>query len=132
MKKWLYRYKFKYLRCFLLLKIKWLLEFCFIWFFDLIFIGGGGGCFYIVVEFILFKNDICVFELLVGKEILKVVKKDDLNIEKDIVIKIGRIMGKIKGCFMDDSFIVKVDRLFLLRGYFVFFNCYVIEDIFDD
>lgn len=52
--------------------------------------------------------------------------------EKDIVIKIGRIMGIIKGCFMDDSFIVKVDRLFLLRGYFVFFNCYVIEDYIDD
>ncbi|XP_065938350.1 uncharacterized protein [Magallana gigas] len=67
-----------------------------------------------------------------GKETLKVAKKDDLNIEKDIVTKTGRTTGKTNGYLMDDSLTVKVDRSFLSRGYFAFFNCYAIEDIPDD
>lgn len=82
--------------------------------------------------FILLKNYTCVSELLAGKETLKVAKEDDLIIEKDIVTKTGRTTGTTYGYLMDDSLTVKVDRSFLSRGYFAFFNCYAIEDIPDD
>lgn len=81
--------------------------------------------------FILLKNDTCVSELLAGKETLKVAKEEDLIMEKDIVTKTGRTTGTTKGYLMDDSLTVKVDRSFLSRGYFAFFNCYAIEDIPD-
>lgn len=45
------------------------------------------------------------------------------------VIKIGRIIGIIFGCFQYYVFLVKVDKLFFFRGYFVFFNCYVIGNM---
>lgn len=80
----------------------------------------------------MFKNDTRVSELLAGKETLKVAKEEDLIMEKDIVTKTGRTTGKTKGCLMDDSLTVKVDRSFLSRGYFAFFNCYAIEDNADD
>lgn len=82
--------------------------------------------------FILLKNYTCVSELLAGKETLKVAKEDDLVIEKDIVTKTGRTTGTTYGCLIDDSLTVKVDRSFLSRGYFAFFNCYAIEDKTDD
>lgn len=81
---------------------------------------------------IIFFFRIYIYLFYIEKEILIVVMEDDLIFGEDIVIKRGMIIGIIYGYFMDDSFIVKVDRLFLLRGYFVFFNCYVIEDNIDD
>lgn len=80
----------------------------------------------------MLKNDTRVSELLAEKETLKVAKEEDLIMEKDIVTKTGRTTGTTKGCLMDDSLTVKVDRSFLSRGYFAFFNCYAIEDYTDD
>lgn len=46
-------------------------------------------------------------------------------------MKLGRIIGIIFGDLMDDSLIVRVDMFFLFRGYIVFFNCYVVENIIE-
>lgn len=45
------------------------------------------------------------------------------------VIKIGWIIGIIVGVLKNNIFLVRVNKLFLFRGYFVFFNCYVIENM---
>lgn len=72
------------------------------------------------------------FWLLAGKETLTVATEHDLIFEKDIVTKTGRTTGTTYGYLIDNSLTVKVDRSFLSRGYFAFFNCYAIEDNTDD
>lgn len=42
------------------------------------------------------------------------------------VIKIGRIIGIMIGNLKNNVLIVRVGKLFVLRGYFIFFNCYEI------
>lgn len=68
----------------------------------------------------------------VGKEILFVVKEDDLIFNGDKVIKKGRIMGIIIGYLVDNSFLVWINKFFLLKGCFCFCNCYVIENNIED
>lgn len=45
-----------------------------------------------------------------------------------VVTKTGRTTGTTYGYLKDNCLTVKVNRSFLSRGYFAFFNCYAIED----
>lgn len=45
------------------------------------------------------------------------------------VMKLGRIIGIIIGDFKDDSLMFRVEMFFMLRGFIVFYNCYVVENI---
>lgn len=50
----------------------------------------------------------------------------------DKVLKKGRIMGIIIGCLVDNSFLFWINKFFLLKGCFCFYNCYVIENYIVD
>lgn len=45
-----------------------------------------------------------------------------------VVTKTGRTTGTTYGYLKDNCLTVRVNRSFLSRGYFAFFNCYAIED----
>lgn len=45
-----------------------------------------------------------------------------------VVTKTGRTTGTTYGYLKDNCLTVKVNRSFLSRGYFAFFNCYAIEN----
>lgn len=78
------------------------------------------------------KNVDVFFGLFVEKEVLLIVNDEELDFDGEIkVMKLGRIIGVIIGDLMDDSLIVRVDMFFLFRGYIVFFNCYVVENIIE-
>lgn len=64
-----------------------------------------------------------------GKETLTVATEEDLDFEANMVVtKTGRTTGTTYGYLKDNCLTVKVNRSFLSRGYFAFFNCYAIED----
>lgn len=67
-----------------------------------------------------------------GKEILPVVKEDDLTFDGDRVTKKGRTTGTTIGYLVDNSLSVRINKSFPSKGCFCFCNCYAIENNTED
>lgn len=65
---------------------------------------------------------------LAEKEILPVVKEDDLTFNGDKVTKTGRTTGKTTGYLVDNSLSFRINKSFPSKGCFCFHNCYAIEN----
>lgn len=70
------------------------------------------------------------FILIVEMDDLLVFKENELIYNRD-VMKFGRIIGIIYGCFFGEIELVKIEKNLFFENYFILFDFYIVNDILE-